>query len=147
MYIDRAFPIDVDLIDRVEVIRGPSSSIYGTSAFFAVINVITKKTSAVKGAEVSGRLASFGTEEGRGTYGHKSKSGMDMLLSGSLYGSAGQQSLFFPEFDSPGTNNGIARNCDYEQSEQLFTKITYRDFTVLGAFGSRLKGIPTGSFR
>jgi outer membrane receptor for ferrienterochelin and colicins len=145
MYIGREFPIDVDLIDRVEVIRGPSSSIYGTSAFFAVINVITKRPSAVKGAEVSGMLSSFGTEDGRLTYGHKFKNGIDMLLSSSLYGSAGQF-LFFPEFDSPATHAGIARNCDYEQSEQLFTKITYGDFTVLGAFGSRLKGIPTGSY-
>jgi len=146
MYIGREFPIDVDLIDRVEVIRGPSSSIYGTSAFFAVINVITKQPRAVNEAEVSGQFASFGTEEGRLTYGHKFKNGVDMLLSGSLYGSLGQPRLFFPEFDSPASSNGIALNCDFEQSEQLFTKVTYRDFTVLGVYGSRLKGIPTGSF-
>jgi iron complex outermembrane receptor protein len=100
----------------------------------------------VEEPEVSGRLASFGTEEGRLTYGHKFKNHVDMLLSGSLDGSLGQQRLFFPEFASPATNNDIAQNCDYEQSEQLFTKITYRDFTVLGVYGSRLKGIPTGSF-
>lgn len=36
--------IDLELIERVEVIRGPSSSIYGTNAFLGVINVITKGT-------------------------------------------------------------------------------------------------------
>jgi iron complex outermembrane receptor protein len=35
--------IDVDLIERVEVIRGPGSSLYGSNAFFAVINVITRR--------------------------------------------------------------------------------------------------------
>lgn len=35
--------MDPDLIDRVEVVRGPSSSIYGNNAFFAVVNVITRK--------------------------------------------------------------------------------------------------------
>ena len=146
MYIGRESPIDVDLIDRVEVIRGPSSSIYGTSAFFAVINVITKRPHAAKEVETSGQVASFGTQAGRLTYSQKLKNKVGMLLSSSLYGSQGQQRLFFPEFDSPATNNGIAQDCDYEQAEQAFAKFTYGDLTVLGVYGSRLKGIPTGSF-
>ena len=35
-----AFPIH--MIDRIEVIRGPGSVLYGTNAFFGVINVVTK---------------------------------------------------------------------------------------------------------
>ena len=37
------FILDVDLIDRVEVIRGPSSSLYGSSAFMGIINIKTKR--------------------------------------------------------------------------------------------------------
>ncbi len=37
-----AFPLDVDLIERIEIVRGPSSSLYGASAFLAVVNVIQK---------------------------------------------------------------------------------------------------------
>ncbi|MGA8541516.1 MAG: TonB-dependent receptor plug domain-containing protein, partial [Terriglobales bacterium] len=33
------FLVDVDMIERVEIVRGPSSSLYGANAFFAVINV------------------------------------------------------------------------------------------------------------
>jgi outer membrane receptor for ferrienterochelin and colicin len=40
-YLGTEFLVDVDLIERVEIIRGPSSSLYGADAFFAVINVIT----------------------------------------------------------------------------------------------------------
>ena len=42
-FIGTEFPLDVDLIDRVEVIRGPNSSLYVASAFLGVINVITKR--------------------------------------------------------------------------------------------------------
>ena len=36
-------PIDVDLIDRIEIIKGPGSSLYGTNALFGVVNVTTKR--------------------------------------------------------------------------------------------------------
>src|SRR5689334_22849264 len=42
-YVGSEFPVDVDLIERIEIIRVPNSSIYGTGAFVAVINVITKR--------------------------------------------------------------------------------------------------------
>ncbi|MBN2358896.1 MAG: TonB-dependent receptor [Deltaproteobacteria bacterium] len=36
--------IPADIIERVEVIRGPGSALYGTSAFMGVINVVTRET-------------------------------------------------------------------------------------------------------
>ncbi|HTQ50384.1 MAG TPA: TonB-dependent receptor plug domain-containing protein, partial [Candidatus Acidoferrales bacterium] len=50
-YIDTAFLLDVDLIDRVEIIRGPGSVLYGNNAFFGVINVITRQGKQVDGVE------------------------------------------------------------------------------------------------
>ena len=145
-FIGAEFPIDVDLIDRVEIIRGPSSSIYGTNAFFGVINVITKRGRDLKGAELSGDLASFGSRRGRASYGNKFKNGLEMLVSSSFYDSRGQRRLYYKEFDSPDTNHGIAENTDHDQFGQFFANLAYRDFSLQAVYGSREKVIPTASF-
>jgi outer membrane cobalamin receptor len=80
--IGTEFLLDVDLIERIEIIRGPNSSLYGADAFFAVINVITRTPPQLKGVELSLTPASFGTYQGRASYGGQYK-GIDMLLSGS----------------------------------------------------------------
>jgi outer membrane receptor for ferrienterochelin and colicin len=68
--IGTEFPVDVDLIDKVEIVRGPGSSIYGNNAVLGVINVITKHGKNFNGTEASGELASFGTDKERLSYGH-----------------------------------------------------------------------------
>ena len=137
--------LDVDLIERVEIIRGPSSSLYGSNAFFAVVNIITKRGRDLQGAEVSGEVGSFDTYKGRLSYGRRFSNGVEGLLSGSYYTSEGQR-LFFKEFDDPATNNGVAENSDDDHSRSVFGRFSWRDFTLQGAYASREKGIPTGSF-
>ena len=144
--LGRELPIEVDLIERVEIVRGSSSSLYGTSAFFAVVNVITKRGRHLKGFEVSTEVASFGTYKARLSYGRKLSESSEVLLSGSYYDSAGRRRLYVKEFDAPVTNNGIAENADDEKSASLFANVTFREFTLHGIYGSREKGVPTASF-
>jgi outer membrane receptor for ferrienterochelin and colicins len=143
------FPVDIDLIDRVEVIRGPSSSIYGTNAFFAVVNVITRNgrelSDKAKGLEISGDGGSFSSYKGRLTYGKQWAGGPEVLVSGSYYDSRGPK-LFFSELNTPENHNGVARNCDYESFQSAFSKFSFKDFTLTGVYHNREKGIPTGSY-
>jgi iron complex outermembrane receptor protein len=138
------FLVDVDMIERVEIVRGPSSSLYGANAFFAVINVITRTTKQVKDWELSFQTGSFGTYEGRATYGHQFH-GLGVLFSGTFYDSKGQR-LFFPEFNSPATNNGITSDTDYESYKHILATLTFRGFTLQGLFSTRDKGVPTAYF-
>ena len=144
--------IDVDLIERVEVIRGPSSSIYGSSAFLGVINVVTKRGKDVDGSEASAEAGSLGSYKGRFTFGKMLKHDVEWLASGSYYTSEGHERLYYREFDQRistnvrATNNGVARNRDGEQALNLFTSLGYHDFTVSGMFNYREKEVPTASF-
>lgn len=74
-YIGTDFPLDLDLIDRVEIIRGPGSSVYGTNAFFAVVNVITKRGVQLSGAEAAFEYGSLNSFRGRMSFGRKFRSG------------------------------------------------------------------------
>jgi outer membrane receptor for ferrienterochelin and colicins len=143
-YLGTEFLLDVDLIDHVEIIRGPSSSLYGADAFFAVINVFTRKGAQMKGLELSFADASFGTYRGRVSYGGDFR-GIDTMLSGTFYNSYGPV-LFFPEFDNPAANFGITRNTDYENSQHIVGSVSFRDFTVQGLFSARDKGVPTAYY-
>jgi outer membrane receptor for ferrienterochelin and colicin len=144
-YIDRSFVVDVDLIDRVEVVRGPSSSLYGSSAFFGVVNVITKKGRDLQGFEVSGSASTFDSYQGRLSYGQRFDNGFEVLVSGTYYDSKGDD-LYYQEFDDPITNNGIAENVDDENVQNLFAKLSFGDFIMEGAYVNREKGIPTASY-
>ncbi|MGH7143978.1 MAG: TonB-dependent receptor plug domain-containing protein, partial [Planctomycetota bacterium] len=54
----QAFPVFMDDIKQIEVVKGPSGAAWGANAFFGVINVITKDPS-----ETQGTLASVTTDQ------------------------------------------------------------------------------------
>ena len=145
-YVGTEFPVDVDVMERVEVIRGPSSSIYGAGAFVAVVNVVTRRGRDVNATEVSSEAGSWNSYKGRATFGERFGNGLEALFSGSFYNSEGHPRLFYPEFDSPATNNGIAQNADADQSYNFVADFIYKDFDVRMVEGSRTKHIPTASW-
>lgn len=57
-WIDEYVPLQA--VRQIEVIRGPSSTSYGTNAFAAVINVVTYGASDLRGGFVRGETGSFG---------------------------------------------------------------------------------------
>ena len=144
--IGNEFPVDLALVDRIEVIRGPGSALYGTSAFFAVINVVLRPGGAVGGSESSIEAGSFDTYRVRTSYGGRSASGFDSLFSVSHLSSNGQSLLYFPEYDEPDFDFGVARNADRESSTSVFGSVGRGRLSVQGAYVSRRKVVPTGSY-
>lgn len=55
------FTLPVNNIERIEVIRGPGSAVYGADAFSGVINVITKDLDELSGLTMGGKAGSFDT--------------------------------------------------------------------------------------
>jgi len=72
--IDAAFPLDFTAVERVELIAGPASSIYGSNAFFGVVNVVTRRP---PGAELAASGGSFGYVRGEGAWGAASPAGAE----------------------------------------------------------------------
>ena len=145
-YIGTEFALDVELIERVELIRGPSSSIYGTNAFLAVINVVTKKGRALEGLRVGGGAGSLQTGMARAAFGAEFANGIDILVSGSRHRSRGQKRVYFSEFDHPATNNGVAEDLDGSSDYRIFAALSFRGFALQGGYGARRKRVPTASY-
>jgi len=144
--IDRELPVDVDLIERVEIIRGTGSSLYGSNAVLGVVNVITKRGRDLKGVELAASAGSHDTKEGRASYGDKYSNGIEILISGTGFDTDGDDRIYFPEFDDPSTNNGVAENGDDESTQALFAKLSFGDFTLQMDYTDRDKRFPTASY-
>ncbi len=145
-FIDSAFILDLDLVDRVEIIRGPGSVLYGNNAFFGVINVITRQGNAMNGVEASAEYGSYDAYKTRVSYGKLFTNGLSLTLSGSFYDNSGPEKLFYKEFNTPAQNNGIAQDMDGDRYGSFFGAVGFHDFTLEGAYNQRRKVNPTAQF-
>ncbi|HEU4401072.1 MAG TPA: TonB-dependent receptor [Candidatus Polarisedimenticolia bacterium] len=143
--IGNDFGLDLDLVDRVEIVRGPASALYGSSAIFGVINVITKKAQDLPGTTARVQAGSFHSGSAALFHGWSRGGDRDLVLGMKGFSSSGQD-LFFKEFDTPGTNFGVAKGADGEVSGEAFGRLRFGDWTLEAMGNRRRKEIPTASF-
>ena len=133
------FPIDMHLVKQIEIIRGPSSALYGSNGEFATINVITKSPEEAGPPSLSTELGSFGEKKAQMMatvpIGKRAK----MLLSGTVFNNNGESPLYFPGLDTPETNHGQAINMDAEKGYHFFSNLTWRNWNVTASLSNRKK--------
>jgi outer membrane receptor protein involved in Fe transport len=144
--IGAEFGLDPAMFARVEIIRGPASSLYGDSAFFAVVNVITRTGASLDGASVTAEGGTLSTRLVRGSIGRRLARGADLVFSSTYEARAGVDRLYFPAFDTPATNHGVATGLDGERIGQVYGRLALSGLAVTGLYGTRRRDVPTASF-
>jgi outer membrane receptor for ferrienterochelin and colicin len=83
-------PLPVDLIERIEVVRGPSSTLYGANAVVGVVAITTKKLDKGFHGDLRASRADKGTSRGSGDLRY-SNGGFGILAgsSGASFGDSG----------------------------------------------------------
>jgi iron complex outermembrane receptor protein len=72
-------------------------------------------------------------------------SGLQMSISGQASQIDGDD-LYYPEFDDPATNNGMATGRDWDEYYTVEGMVKSRALQIHGVLASREKGIPTGAW-
>ncbi|MBI5742956.1 MAG: TonB-dependent receptor [Elusimicrobia bacterium] len=67
-----SIPVGLQEIDRIEVVEGPFSALYGASALQGVINIVTKSPEKINGAVLSASAGNRETASGSVLYGKRS---------------------------------------------------------------------------
>lgn len=144
-FFENDLALNMNSIERIEVLRGPGSAIYGTSAMTAVINIITKNALSLDEFRFSGALGSFGTKEGLFQIGKQLFDNVNLVVAGK-YGYQDGQDLYYKEFDSAQYNNGVAVGLDWQKYYSIFADINYKNLTLSSFYNFRQKAIPTATW-
>ncbi len=131
--------LTLDNVKRIEVIRGPGSALYGTDAFLAVINVITKEGKDINGVTLLAGGGSFNTKRynlqaGRVFNGLGAALSLDYLttdgdkhrIDSDMFGNSGDTDDFDRRFDA-----------------QL--RLSYKEFALNTKYIRRNKGVYLGA--
>ncbi len=75
----RGLELSLSYIEKIEIIRGPGSALWGADAFSGVVNLVTKKGRDVKGLIASVEGGTFNTKRAHVLGGHEAR-GVDFLF-------------------------------------------------------------------
>ncbi len=123
----RGMELSLDYIQKIEIIRGPGSALWGPDAFSGIVNLVTRNGEGLQGIKIKGETGSYDTL-GTSTLAGFAKKGWD----GFLFGSVSHTEGF--ERDLPGREK---RKDD--RYGEIYGKLSYKDLFELSGRFSRYR--------
>jgi len=140
-YLGREFPLDLDLVERVEFIPGQASAVYGANALFGVVNIVTRAPDTRVGEGISLRWGSGHERQLRLAHTHRWDNGLVVQWSASRLLADGRD-LVMPELATATAPDGVARHADYERRSALTLRAAWDRTQLTLMHAKRLDGAP-----
>lgn len=137
---------DLEDVDRIEVVRGPGSALYGTGAFFGVINVVTHGRDQNNRLEIGASAVEYSMQRGRVMAYHRL--GKDSGVWASVSGGRGAgRDFYFQEYlNDPSGLDGNARGVDDTKLGTATGRVWWKDLTLQWLWHYRRKTLPTAEY-
>jgi outer membrane cobalamin receptor len=119
-------PVPLDAVERIEILYGPGSSLFGADAFGGTINVITRHDAAPASGLI--QAGSFGLVAGRGQVG-LARGGVQQTLAASVDRSSG----FMVERGFAAA--GVSSRTSFGGRGSLLASYLWKDFGANGFYG------------
>ncbi|RYZ12303.1 MAG: TonB-dependent receptor [Comamonadaceae bacterium] len=120
-FLGSEFPVDLELVERVEFIPGPGSAVHGANALFGVVNVVTRRSPEGRHGSASVSVGSSGLRSGSAVVRAGGLDQPSLMLSASRTIASGR-SLYFPQYAVPEQSDGVSRGTDGEQQNRVYLR-------------------------
>jgi outer membrane receptor protein involved in Fe transport len=131
-------------LERLEVVRGPGSTLYGTGALFGVINLVSPPPAAEPEVTVGTAMSGLRTIRAYGAASIPFPEGGVRVYGGGLYVQPGRYES--PAYPDALGRPGIAEGMGETMAGTALAKAVWRDLTAQAYFHQRDRQIPTASF-
>lgn len=123
----RGMELSLDYINKIEIIRGPGSALWGPDAFSGIINLVTQKGGNIQGVILKGETGSYDTL-GTNVQAGFAKNGWDAFLFVAASKTEG--------FESDLSGREKRRDDRYRE---IYAKISYKDLLEISGRYSRYR--------
>jgi outer membrane receptor for ferrienterochelin and colicins len=137
-YVGHDLDVDLDNVERIEVVRGAGSVLYGTGALFGVVNVVTRRPAPGAHGEAASQVGTLGTTAERATMSARGE-GAELLASVAGFDSAGERAFSW-------TDGSVATLADGERARHADLLARAGPLSLRAGVNDRTKTVPTGVF-
>ena len=146
-YVGYDLRTDLEDVERIEVVRGPGSILYGTGAFSGVVNLVMAGNDTPDGREVGMSVADDGVARARARVTQHFTKDSGIWTSVAAGRGAGRD-IFVPEYvpDGPPSVAGTARGVDGFQVGTLSGRVWWKSVSAQWSLNHHDKKLPGGQF-